>query len=145
MYRVLVPIDDNEARTKAQVEAVSSLPDADNSVEVTLLRVFSDRERAESTSVTQLLTGREAKGDLTANGITVATRTSHGEPAEEIITAADEIDADLLVLGGRKRSPLGSLLFGSVSQAVLLDAMRPVIITGGTAESETSEESTTAD
>lgn len=145
MYKVLVPIDDSEARTKAQVEAVSSLPDADGSIEVTLLRVFPDREMAESTSVTQLLTGREAEGDLVANGISVETTSSHGDPAEEILSAADEIDADLIVLGGRKRSPLGSLLFGSVSQAVMLDAVRPVAITGDTAESGISEESTTAD
>lgn len=145
MYRALVPIDNSEARNKAQVEAVSSLPDAGNSVEVTLLHVFPDRETAESTSVIQLRAGREAEGDLTANGITVKTMANHGNPAEEILTAADEINADLIVLGGRKRSPLGSLLFGSVSQAVLLDSMRPVTITGGTAESETSEESTTAD
>jgi nucleotide-binding universal stress UspA family protein len=144
MYRVLVPIDNSQSRTTAQVNAVSSLPDADGSVEVTLLRVFEDRETAESTSVTQLTTGNAAREALIEHGISVETTSRHGDPAEQILRAADEIDADLIVLGGRKRSPLGSLLFGSVSQAVMLDATRPVAVTGGIAEPDSGEEATTA-
>lgn len=52
--------------------------------------------------------------------------------AEAILAAADEIDADQIIVGGRKRSPLGSVLFGSISQAVILDARRPVTVTGDT-------------
>lgn len=144
MYRVLVPIDSSEARTRAQIEAVSALPNATDSVEVTLLRVFTDREAAENTSVTQLSTGKTAEERLTASGLTVETMARHGEAAEQILGAAAEIDADLIALGGRKRSPLGSLIFGSVSQAVMLDATRPVVITGGIEESEPSEGATTA-
>jgi nucleotide-binding universal stress UspA family protein len=140
MYRVLVPIDSSEERTAAQAEAVASLPDAAGSVEATLLYVFEDRDTAESTSVTQLRTGSTAEERLLDGGVSVETATRHGDPAEEILEAAEEIDADLIVLGGRKRSPLGSLLFGSVSQAVTLDATRPVIVTGGVKESETEEE-----
>jgi hypothetical protein len=60
----------------------------------------------------------------------------HGDPPEEIIRAAEEVDADRILLGGRKRSPLGSLLFGSVTQEVMLDTTRPVVVTGG---AETTE------
>lgn len=144
MYRILVPIDSSEARTTAQVAAVSTLPNATDAVEVTLLRVFADREAAEKTSVVQLSTGKMAQERLTANGLTVETMVRHGDAAEEILNAAAEIDADLIVLGGRKRSSLGSLIFGSVSQAVMLDAARPVVITGGIEESEPSEDATTA-
>jgi nucleotide-binding universal stress UspA family protein len=139
MYRVLVPIDSSEERTAAQVEAVASLPDAAGSVEATLLYVFEDRETAESTSVTQLRTGGTAEQRLLDRGVAVETASRYGDPAEEILEVADEIDADLIVLGGRKRSPLGSLLFGSVSQAVTLDATRPVVVTGGIRESEAEE------
>ena len=140
MYRVLVPIDSSEERTAAQVEAVASLPDAAGSVEATLLYVFEDRETAESTSVTQLRTGGTAEQRLLDRGVAVETASRYGDPAEEILEVADEIDADLIVLGGRKRSPLGSLLFGSVSQAVTLDATRPGVVTGGVKQSATEEE-----
>jgi nucleotide-binding universal stress UspA family protein len=80
-----------------------------------------------------------AQDSLRTSGVRVETATRWGDPAEQILQAADEIDADMIVLGGRKRSPLGSLLFGSVSQAVTLDATRPVVITGGSEEAEASE------
>lgn len=59
-----------------------------------------------------------------------------GEPAAEILRAAETMNADVILLGGRKRTPLGSLVFGSVSQSVLLDATMPVVITGGVGERE---------
>jgi nucleotide-binding universal stress UspA family protein len=134
MYRVLVPIDGSEERAAAQSKMVASLPGADESVEATLLRVFDDRQTAESTSVGQLTAGQVAEDALLNAGVSVETRSTYGDPAEEILRVADEIDAELIVLGGRKRSPLGSFLFGSVSQAVTIDASRPVVVTGDEAE-----------
>jgi nucleotide-binding universal stress UspA family protein len=139
MYRVLLPLDTSESRTAAQVDAVASLPGADGGVEATLLHVFDDRETAESTSVGQLPTGSMAQDSLRTSGVRVETETRFGDSAEQILRTADELDVDMIVLGGRKRSPLGSLLFGSVSQAVTLDATRPVVITGGSEEAEASE------
>lgn len=43
-------------------------------------------------------------------------------PAEEIVTAAAERNARLVVVGLRRRTPVGKLLLGSTSQQVLLDA-----------------------
>lgn len=145
MYRVLLPLDISEARTAAQVDAVSSLPSEPESVEVTLLHVFDDRETAETTSVRQLPAGSMAEERLRSSRIAVDTMTRHGDPATQIIEAAEEVEADMIVLGGRKRSPLGSLLFGSVSQAVTLDSTRPVLVTGEAKEAETSDAATTTD
>ena len=50
-----------------------------------------------------------------------------GEPGEEILTLADELDARYLVIGGRKRTPAGKALFGSIAQRVILDADLPVV------------------
>lgn len=50
-----------------------------------------------------------------------------GSPVDSILEVADEIDARYLVIGGRKRSPAGKVVFGSVTQSVLLDAKRPVV------------------
>ncbi|WP_135304905.1 universal stress protein [Haloarcula amylovorans] len=50
-----------------------------------------------------------------------------GDPAEEILKYSEEISADYIVVSGRKRSPTGKALFGSVVQSILLDANRPVV------------------
>lgn len=50
-----------------------------------------------------------------------------GEPAEEIVTHASDEDAMYIVLGGRQTSSVGKVIFGSVTQSVLLSADRPVV------------------
>lgn len=50
-----------------------------------------------------------------------------GDPADEIVAYANENDASYIVMGGRKRSPVGKALFGSVVQSVLLNAECPVV------------------
>lgn len=124
MYRTLVPVDTSEERAEAQATAVLSLPAAADAVEATVLHVTDGDAGSEPASVGL------ARDMLAESGVSVETRVRSGDPAEAIVAAATDIDADLIVMGGRKRSPLGSLLFGSVSQAVMADAARPVTITG---------------
>lgn len=131
MYTILMPVDSSESRGTAQAEAVKALPNATAEVAVTVLYVFDDPDRSETTAPRQISGGGAATSRLEDAGITVEQLSRVGDPATEILAAADEIGADHLVLGGRKRSPLGSLLFGSVTQSILLDADRPVTITGG--------------
>jgi nucleotide-binding universal stress UspA family protein len=70
----------------------------------------------------------EAAGDEAA-GITVDIRPAvRGDDlANEIIDLASELDADMIVIGLRRRSPVGKLFLGSAAQDVLLNASVPVL------------------
>lgn len=49
------------------------------------------------------------------------------DPADDLIKVADETGADFIVIGLRRRSPVGKLILGSNAQRVLLDATCPVL------------------
>lgn len=49
------------------------------------------------------------------------------EPSEDLIAVAEETDADLIVIGLRRRTPVGKLILGSNAQRILLDAPCPVL------------------
>lgn len=44
------------------------------------------------------------------------------EPAEDLIKVAQETSAELIVIGLRRRTPVGKLILGSNAQRILLDA-----------------------
>lgn len=58
--------------------------------------------------------------------------TEHGRIADsddigqQIVALAQELDADLVIIGGEKRSPTGKAVFGSTAQEVLMNAPCPV-------------------
>lgn len=47
--------------------------------------------------------------------------------ADQLLDVVQELEAELLVIGLRHRSPVGKMLMGSVAQRVLLDAPCPVL------------------
>lgn len=49
------------------------------------------------------------------------------EPAEDLISLAEANDAELIVIGLRRRTPVGKLILGSNAQRILLDAPCPVL------------------
>ena len=49
------------------------------------------------------------------------------DPVRDVLDAAAEIDADLIVIGIRRRTPVGKLVLGSNSQSILLEASIPVL------------------
>lgn len=59
----------------------------------------------------------------------VEARGRVGAPAEKILDEADYEDARYIVVGRKRRSPVGKALFGSTTQSVLLNATRPVVTT----------------
>lgn len=49
------------------------------------------------------------------------------EPAEDLIGIAEDSGAELIVIGLRRRTPVGKLILGSNAQRILLDAPCPVL------------------
>jgi nucleotide-binding universal stress UspA family protein len=49
------------------------------------------------------------------------------DPADDLVKVAAEVDAEIIVIGLRRRSPVGKLILGSNAQRVLLDAPCPVL------------------
>ncbi|WP_182111323.1 MULTISPECIES: universal stress protein [unclassified Actinotalea] len=63
------------------------------------------------------------------SGVALDVRRTTGgrDVAEDIIDAARSGGAQLIVIGLRRRSPVGKLLLGSNAQRILLDAPCPVL------------------
>lgn len=71
----------------------------------------------------------EVKTLLTETGVAHDVRqlVRGMDPAEDLVNVAVEVDAELIVIGLRRRSPVGKLILGSNAQRVLLDAPCPVL------------------
>jgi nucleotide-binding universal stress UspA family protein len=54
--------------------------------------------------------------------------TAGGDLGDALLGLVDAVDADLLVIGARRRSPVGKALLGSVAQTVILEAKLPVLV-----------------
>jgi nucleotide-binding universal stress UspA family protein len=69
------------------------------------------------------------RAELSEEGLTHEIREPAPglEPAEDLIAVAVEVAADFIVIGLRRRSPVGKLILGSNAQRVLLDASCPVL------------------
>lgn len=140
MYRVLMPVDADEERALTQAKHVTTLPDAPNAVEVIIQFVFSgsgddvpDEFRGQVTAE-RVQSVRRTKEYLDDADVNYTIVEGSGNTADDIIRQADEDDVDVIVLGGRKRSAAGKVLFGSVAQSVLLNTNRAVTVTGGSPE-----------
>jgi nucleotide-binding universal stress UspA family protein len=138
MYRVLFPIDVVDDAATKRAEMLTEMPLDRDELEITILNVFEAFDGVEGDltvssgdiyNETDVPTGLDTiEGRFEADGLDTSLVRRHGDPADEILEYAHEGAVDLIVMGGRKRSPVGKALFGSVSQAVLLNTELPVVI-----------------
>lgn len=151
MFRVLLAVDTDIERALSSAQAVLDLPDASDAVRVTLLHVREDPDLAggdgmdisaedlyEVDEFPESIT--RAAALLEEHGVDVDKRQETGDPADVIVDVADELGAERIVITGRKRTPVGKVLFGSVSQSVLLSTSLPVTVVGANSKTGARKE-----
>lgn len=138
---ILVPIDGSETSMVAMKEAIK-LGKALNS-KITVVQVMAldpfiadayvktgeTNELIERTRTYLLDILEQAKQQFYNEGITVETKLLEGFIVhEEIIQAAQDLNADLIVMGSHGRTGVRKLVLGSVAQKVLGESHIPVLI-----------------
>jgi len=137
---VIVAAVDRSERAPSIVEEANELGEAfDEPVHVVHVLTRSEFVKLERTSVSD--TGRSIPTDdilelaeefaqdaIDGSGVADAEPVGLlGDPADEVINYAESNGARYLVIAGRKRSPVGKALFGSIVQSVMLDSDVPVV------------------
>ncbi|MDR9431654.1 MAG: universal stress protein [Natronomonas sp.] len=142
--RVLLPVEPADRNhLETIVQATIDVVDAHGAT-VYLLYLFPEDEYEELVEQTDLgdASGRRSPDELAARHESVRTPTSiferhdidyeirgvvGGNPASQVVKRAEKLDADVVVVGGNKRSPTGKAMFGDHAQQVLLNASCPVV------------------
>lgn len=94
-----------------------------------LVQAMPERTTTVSASASPLRQDAALTGTLAAVGIehTVRDIAAGDDYADGLIAIAEEVAADMIVIGLRRRSPVGKLILGSNAQRILLDAPCPVL------------------
>ena len=139
---MLIPVDTDDHRADGQAKTALRLAEEVDELDATVLHVHeeidSTADEAGRSYIDEL---NEQLDEIhgTPSAVTVVTDqleraevsvTVHeitGKVAPAILEIGEELDVDAILIGVRKRSPVGKVLFGSVTQAVILSADRPVI------------------
>ena len=136
MKRILIAVDGSDG-ARAALEEGLGLARTSGAVATvvhvrqTPLSIFGDPyyERA---LTAELRRGRELLDEAQAlaaeAGVAAELELLEGDPAEQIVDLARLREADLIVVGCRDRGPIAGALLGSVSQALVHGADRPVLV-----------------
>jgi nucleotide-binding universal stress UspA family protein len=95
--------------------------------EVVLVRGFAayDADRAQAMSDPAV---EESERELRDRGVPCRTMALEDDPRHLLLRVADDVDAQLVVVGARGRSKLAKLLLGSVASYVARHSDRPVLV-----------------
>jgi nucleotide-binding universal stress UspA family protein len=96
-----------------------------------LVVVSSHRARSGDAEAHDRLQGEldEVRSRVEEAGVAVDVRHPDTglDASEDLLNIAEEVAAELVVIGLRRRTPVGKLILGSNAQRILLDAHCPVL------------------
>jgi nucleotide-binding universal stress UspA family protein len=72
--------------------------------------------------------GRAGIKDLDVDVLVSTGSDNVADISHAVLARARDADAELLVIGARRRSPAGKFLLGSSTQSIILDAEIPVLV-----------------
>jgi nucleotide-binding universal stress UspA family protein len=129
--RLVLAVDRDTTRALHQANYVAGLPDPAG-IEATVLHVFphQDYSGAPPHEFAEVGAAVKTADRLEEVGVSVDRVAIGGEVARTILRAAEEREADGIVVGGRKRSGVQEVVMGSTAMDLLLSAQRPVTVTG---------------
>jgi len=131
--RILVPTDGSEGSAHVALQAIDPARRYGGTIHA--LYVIDDDVR----SLVEGVTGRDRLREqgqravervetmATAHGVEAVTELREGDPAETILTYADDIDADAIVAGTHGRSGLERRVIGSVAERLVRHATCPIM------------------
>lgn len=126
MYHVVMGVASDDDQLQDKVDAISDLADAGASIRVTLVHVYDGEGDVED--VPAVAEGLEL---LEAAGVEATVHDPVDEsPRRGVVDAAAHLDADVICIGGRHRSPAGKLQMKTGSQEIVLRAGCPVLVAG---------------
>lgn len=133
VFRVVVAVSDDVDQAERQADFVASLPGRDD-LDVTVTHAYDEGDErgphGETLPPEESAGLQAARARLADAGLAVETRETYQPVAKGIVDLARDVDADLVVVGARKRTPVGKAVFGSVTQSVVLDSPVPVTVVG---------------
>lgn len=134
MYPIVVAIDDSDA-ARGAVDAAIALA-ARQRAALHVVHVLAPPNwneggvprRPLTTEEEHALRRAEAHAAEREVELQVELLVEEASPAETIADYAERVDADLVVIGSRRRTGIGAAVLGSVSQGVVHHATRPVLV-----------------
>jgi nucleotide-binding universal stress UspA family protein len=134
LERILVPVDFSEPAAD-QMLVATALARLAGAPAVQALHVYFDEARVTYEEAEQVLLGEEEKAleeflaplNLKGTRVEPLFRQSSDIPAA-ILRVADEQQVDVIVLATRGRSRSAAILLGSVTEGVIIDSRRPVLV-----------------
>lgn len=113
------------------------VPDYYSTLSATTMELYQEEWKSFESRGKQMLEGYRAEAEMTQ--VVVETIQQSGSPGRVICRLAEELDADLILIGRRGHSGLSELLIGSVSNYVVHHGKCSVMVVNATADARVDE------
>jgi nucleotide-binding universal stress UspA family protein len=130
--RILIAYDGSDVSQRALERVARFMKDAEVAVVTVARPLYRDRpytgfaEPGDEEQQRQALAA--ARDTLARSGVAATGYAPVGDAADEILAAAKEFGAELIVVGARSLGPVGRLVLGSVSTKVVHESECDVLV-----------------